>query len=84
VAARSIALAIDTGHVRAVPTYQVRTFAIIVAQASNDNGKSVVFASVPDEAYHQAQQPASTGVVDASGGLLAPPRWPELTNGPFL
>jgi hypothetical protein len=56
VAASSITLSIDTGHIRAVPTYQVRTFEIIVAQASNDNGKHMVFASVPDEAYHQAQQ----------------------------
>jgi len=47
VAAESITLSIDTGHVRAVPTYQVRTFEIIVAQASNDNGKHTVFASVP-------------------------------------
>jgi hypothetical protein len=50
VAARSITLSIDTGHVRAVPTYQVRTFEIIVAQASNDNSQQLVFASVPDEA----------------------------------
>jgi hypothetical protein len=56
VAAGSITLSIDTGHVRAVPTYQVRTFEIIVARASNDNGKHMVFASMPDEAYHQAQQ----------------------------
>jgi hypothetical protein len=56
VAAGSITLSIDAGHVRAVPTHQVRTFEIIVAQASNDNGKPLVFASVPDEAYHQAQQ----------------------------
>jgi hypothetical protein len=53
VAASSITLSIDTGHVRAVPVYQVRTFEIIVAQASNDNGKPLAFASVPDEAYHQ-------------------------------
>src|SRR4051794_2719560 len=37
VPAGSITLSIDTGHIRAVPTYQVRTFEIIVAQASNDN-----------------------------------------------
>src|SRR6201989_114837 len=37
VAASSITLSIDAGHIRAVPTYQVRTFEIIVAQASNDN-----------------------------------------------
>src|SRR3954452_3867895 len=56
VAASSITLSIDAGHVRAVSTYRVRTFEIIVAHASNDNGKPLVFASVPDEAYHQAQQ----------------------------
>src|SRR3954454_16231973 len=56
VAANSITLSIDAGHIRAVPTYQVRTFEIIVAQASNDNGKHMVFASMPDETYHQAQQ----------------------------
>ena len=54
--ASSIALSIDAGHVRSVRSYQVRSFEIIVAQASNDNGKHVVFASVPAEAYHQAQQ----------------------------
>src|SRR5208283_477848 len=54
--AKSIALSIDAGHVRSVRGYQVRSFEIIVAQACNDNGKHVVFASVPAEAYHQAQQ----------------------------
>src|SRR5689334_22675811 len=56
VAAEPITLSIDTGHVRAVPPCQVRTFEIIVAQVGNDNGRHMVFASVPDEAYHQAQQ----------------------------
>src|SRR5690242_15243239 len=46
VAARSITLSIDAGHVRAVPAYQVQTFEIIVAQASNDNGKQLVFATM--------------------------------------
>lgn len=54
--AEAITLAIDSGHVRSVRTYQVRSFEIFVAQVSNDNGKHVVFASVPAEAYHQAQQ----------------------------
>jgi hypothetical protein len=70
-AAESITLAIDTGHVRAVPTCQVRTFEIIVAQASNDNGKQLVFASVPDEAYHQAQQ--LRGVLHDLGATQATP-----------
>jgi hypothetical protein len=54
--AKSITLSIDAGHVRSVRSYQVRSFEIIVAQANNDNAKRVVFASVPAEAYHQAQQ----------------------------
>jgi hypothetical protein len=55
-AAKAITLSIDSGHVRSVRTYQVRSFELIVAQASNDNGKHVIFASVPAEAYHEAQQ----------------------------
>ncbi len=54
--AKSITLSIDAGHDRSVRSYQVRSFEIIVAQANNDNAKRVVFASVPAEAYHQAQQ----------------------------
>jgi hypothetical protein len=71
VAASSITLSIDAGHIRAVPTYQVRTFEIIVAQASNDNGKQLVFAGVPDEAYHQAQQ--LRGVLHNLGATQATP-----------
>jgi hypothetical protein len=54
--AKSITLSIDAGHVRSVRSYQVRSFEIIVAQASNDDGTHVVFAGVPAEAYHQSQQ----------------------------
>jgi len=54
--AKANTLVIDSGRVRSVRTYQVRTFEIFVAKVSNDNGKHVVFASVPVEAYHQAQQ----------------------------
>jgi len=56
VEAKAITLSIDGGHVRSVRTYQIRSFEIIVAQACNDNGKRVVFASVPAEANHEAQQ----------------------------
>ena len=49
-AAKSVALFIDTGHVRAMRGCQGRTFEVMVAQASNDNGRQVVFASVPAEA----------------------------------
>lgn len=54
--AKSIVLSIDGGRVRSVRSYQVRSFEIIVAQASNDNGRHVVFASVPAEANHETQQ----------------------------
>jgi hypothetical protein len=52
----SIALGIDGGHVRSVRSYQVRSFEIFVAQVSGDEGKSVVFSSVPAEADRPQQQ----------------------------
>jgi hypothetical protein len=54
--AETIVLSIDSGHVRAVRSYQVRTFEVFVAQASNDDGKQIVFSSVPAEADRQTQQ----------------------------
>jgi hypothetical protein len=54
--AQSIALAIDGGHVKAVHSYQERSFKVFVAQVSNDDGKQVVFSSMPAEADRQAQQ----------------------------
>ncbi len=48
--ARSIALSIDGGHVRSVRSYQVRSFEIFLAQVSNDDGKQIVFSSMPAEA----------------------------------
>ena len=54
--AKAITLSIDSGHVRSVRTYQIRSFEIIVAQASNDKGRHIVFASVPAEPDHEAQQ----------------------------
>jgi len=54
--ARSITLAIDGGHVKAVHDYQGRSFEVFVAQISNDDGKQVVFSSMPAEADRQAQQ----------------------------
>ena len=55
-AAGSIALGIDGGHVRSVRSYQVRSFEVFVAQVSGDQGRSVVFSSVPAEADRQQQQ----------------------------
>lgn len=54
--ARSIALAVAGGHVKAVRGYQGRSFEVFVAQVSNDDGKQVVFSSMPAEADRQAQQ----------------------------
>ena len=54
--AETIALSIDSGHVRAVRSYQVRTFEVFVAQASNDDGRQITFSSVPAEADRQTQQ----------------------------
>jgi hypothetical protein len=52
----TIALSIDSGHVRAMRSYQVRTFEVFVAQASNDEGRQILFSSVPVEADRQTQQ----------------------------
>jgi hypothetical protein len=54
--AKSITLTIDGGHVKAVRSYQGRSFEVFVAQVSNDGGKQVVFGSMPAEADRQAQQ----------------------------
>ena len=54
--AQSIALAIDEGHVKAVRSYQARSFEVFVAQISNDEGNQVVFSSMPAEADRQARQ----------------------------
>jgi hypothetical protein len=54
--AETIALSIDSGHLRAVRSYQVRTFEVFVAQASNADGEQIVFSSVPAEADRQTQQ----------------------------
>jgi len=54
--ADTIALSIDSGHVRAVRSYQVRSFEVFVAQASNDDGEQMVFSNVPVEADRQTRQ----------------------------
>jgi len=55
-ATKSIALSIDGGHVRAARQYQGRTFEVLLAQVSNDEGKQVVFASVLAEPNSQTRQ----------------------------
>ena len=41
---------------RAARQYQGRSFEVLLAQVSNDEGKQVVFASVPAEAHSQTRQ----------------------------
>jgi hypothetical protein len=53
---KSITLTIDGGHVKAVRSYQGRSFEVFVAQVSNDNGKQVVFSSMPAGADRQTRQ----------------------------
>ena len=71
VATKSIALPIDGGHVRAARQYQGRTFEVLLAQVSNDEGKRVVFASVPAEATSQTRQ--LRGVLHGLGATPATP-----------
>jgi hypothetical protein len=51
-----VALSIDGGHVRSVRSYQIRSFEVMLARVSNDDGKQVVFASMPAEADRQREQ----------------------------
>jgi hypothetical protein len=69
--AQAIALSIDGGHVRSVRSYQVRSFEVMLAQVSNDDGQRVVFASMPAEADRQREQ--LRGVLH---GLRATPATP--------
>jgi hypothetical protein len=71
VVTKSIALSIDGGHVRAARQYQGRTFEVLLAQVSNDEGKQVVFASVPAEATSQSRQ--LRGVLHGLGATPATP-----------
>jgi hypothetical protein len=71
VATKSIALSIDGGHVRAARQYQGRTFEVLLAQVSNDEGKQVVFASVPAEATSQTRQ--LRGVLHGLGAIPETP-----------
>jgi hypothetical protein len=54
--AQAIALSIDGGHVRSVRSYQVRSFEVMLAQVSNDDGKQRVFSSMPAEADRRQEQ----------------------------
>jgi hypothetical protein len=69
--ARAIALSIDGGHVRSVRGYQVRSFEVMVAQVNNDDGKPIVFSSMPAEANRRRDQ--LRGVLHGRGATPAAP-----------
>jgi hypothetical protein len=54
--AQSIAVSLDGGHVKSIRSYQMRSFEILLACASNNRGEQRLFSSVPVEADRQRQQ----------------------------
>ena len=54
--AQSIAVSVDGGHVKSIRTYQMRSFEVVLACISNDQGEQQLFSSVPVEADRQRQQ----------------------------
>ena len=52
----TITVSIDAGHVRTARGHQGRTFEVMAAQVSNDDGKPVLFSGVPGEADQQDTQ----------------------------
>src|ERR1700728_4442609 len=82
--ARPISLFIDGGHVRSVRSYQVRSFEVMLAQVSNDDGKQIVFSSMPPPADRQwdqlrgGQAPFRRGRADPLAALAWTDRpWPR-------
>ena len=71
VGTKSIALSIDGGHVRSVRHYQMRSFEVLLAQVTNDDGKQIVFSSVPAEAMSQEDQ--LRGVLHKLGATAVTP-----------
>ena len=74
--ARTIAMSIDGGHVRSVRNYQVRSFEVMLARVSNDDGQQVVFASMSAKADRQREQ--LRGVLHGLGAGYSghhPERW---------
>ena len=54
--AKTLAVAVDGGHVKSVRRYQMRSFEILLAHASNDRGQHRLFSSVAAEADHERLQ----------------------------
>jgi hypothetical protein len=54
--AETMTVSIDAGHVRTARGHRGRTFEVMAAQVSNDDGKPVLFSGVPGEADQQHTQ----------------------------
>jgi len=52
----TMTVSIDAGHIRAARGHQGRTFEVMAAQVSNDDGKPVLFSGVPGDADRQRTQ----------------------------
>ncbi len=52
----TMTVSIDAGHVRTARGHQGRTFEVMAAQVSNDDGNPVLFSGVPGEADQQHTQ----------------------------
>ena len=66
------AVSIDAGHVRTARGHQGRTFEVMAAQFSNEEGKPVLFSGVPGEAD---QQDTKVARVSLEKMLKSPPHW---------
>src|ERR1019366_3697475 len=51
--AQSIVVSVDGGHVKSIRSYQMRSFEVMLACVSNDQGEQQLFSSVPVEADRQ-------------------------------
>jgi hypothetical protein len=54
--AKSIVVSVDGGHVKSIRSYQMRSFEILLADASNDRGQRQLFSSVAVEADRERLQ----------------------------
>jgi hypothetical protein len=54
--AQSIVVSVDGGHLTSIRSYQMRSYEVMLACASNDQGEQQLFSSVRVEADRQRQQ----------------------------
>lgn len=83
---KTVALSVDGGHVKSVRSYQMRSFEILLANASNDRGQHRLFSSVAVEADRERLQlgvvlrdlgaTASTPITVLTDGASRRPPWP--------